>query len=67
MRHNATYAAYGISGDPAPSAADITVTRKLRDAAKLLEIELLDHVIVGDPKADPMAKGVFSFRDAGLL
>ena len=27
MRHNATYAVSGISGDPAPSAADIQVTR----------------------------------------
>jgi hypothetical protein len=33
------------SGDPAPSAADLHVTRKLRDAAKILEIEFLDHVI----------------------
>jgi len=55
------------SGDPAPSAADIHVTRKLRDAAKVLEIELLDHVIVGDAKGDPLHRGVYSFRDAGLL
>jgi DNA repair protein RadC len=55
------------SGDPAPSAADMHVTRKLRDAAKILEIELLDHVIVGDVKADPVARGVFSFREAGVL
>jgi DNA repair protein RadC len=55
------------SGDPAPSAADITVTRMLRDAAKVLDIELLDHVIVGDAKADPLARGVYSFREAGLL
>lgn len=55
------------SGDPAPSAADMVVTRKLRDAAKILEIELLDHVIVGDVKADPLARGVFSFRESGLL
>jgi DNA repair protein RadC len=43
------------------------VTRKLREAAKILEIELLDHVIVGDVKADPLARGVFSFREAGIL
>lgn len=55
------------SGDPAPSAADITVTRMLRDAAKILDIELLDHVIVGDAKADPTHRGVYSFREAGLL
>jgi DNA repair protein RadC len=55
------------SGDPAPSAADIHVTRKLRDAAKVLDIELLDHVIVGDAKGDPLHRGVYSFREAGLL
>src|ERR1041384_5150208 len=55
------------SGDPAPSAADMVVTRKLREAAKILEIELLDHVIVGHAEADPLKRGVFSFREAGLL
>ena len=34
------------SGDPAPSAADIQVTRQLREAAKAVDITLLDHVIV---------------------
>ena len=55
------------SGDPGPSQADITVTRALREAAKILEIELLDHVVVGDAKADPQGRGYFSFRGAGLL
>lgn len=55
------------SGDPAPSAADMVVTRKLRDAAKILEIELLDHVIIGHAEADPLKRGTFSFREAGLL
>lgn len=55
------------SGDPAPSSADLNITRKLREAAKILEIELLDHVVCGDPKADPLGRGVYSFREAGLL
>ena len=55
------------SGDPGPSQADITVTRALRDAAEILEIELLDHVIVGDAQSDPQGRGFFSFREAGLL
>ena len=55
------------SGDPAPSAADLHVTRKLREAAKVIEIELLDHVIVGDAKGDPLGRGVYSFREAGIL
>lgn len=36
------------SGDPHPSPQDIELTRKLRDAAKLLEIELVDHLIIGE-------------------
>lgn len=35
------------SGDPAPSEADIKVTRDLLRAGQLLKIELLDHVILG--------------------
>jgi DNA repair protein RadC len=33
------------SGDPAPSREDIHLSRRLREAGKLLCIELLDHVI----------------------
>ena len=55
------------SGDPAPSAADVQVTRQLRDAARALDIELLDHVIVGQPGADPRGTGYYSFREAGVL
>jgi DNA repair protein RadC len=55
------------SGDPAPSAADVTVTRTLRDAARILDIDLLDHVIVGDKAADPTGRGYYSFREAGVI
>ena len=36
------------SGDLAPSAADVQITRVLREAAKIIDIEFTDHVIVGD-------------------
>ncbi len=55
------------SGDPAPSAPDLQVTRQLREAAKAVDIDLLDHVIVGRASADPLGRGHFSFREAGLL
>ncbi|HEY4247541.1 MAG TPA: DNA repair protein RadC [Lacunisphaera sp.] len=55
------------SGDPAPSAADIQVTRQLREAAKTVDIELLDHVIVGRSNSDPRGIGYYSFREAGVL
>ena len=61
------YAVCGISGDPAPSAPDMHVTRQLREAAKAVDIELLDHVIVGRPASDPAGRGYFSFREAGML
>lgn len=55
------------SGDPAPSRADIQITRQLREAAKTVDIELLDHVIVGRTGADPAGRGYYSFREAGLI
>lgn len=55
------------SGDPAPSAADIQLTRQLREAARAVDIDLLDHVIVGRGTADPTGRGYYSFREAGLL
>ena len=37
------------SGDPAPSEADIKVTRDLIRAGQLLKIEVVDHVVIGRP------------------
>ena len=36
------------SGDPTPSKEDAEVTQRLRQAGKILGIELLDHIVVGD-------------------
>jgi DNA repair protein RadC len=55
------------SGDPSPSGPDVQVTRQLRDAARLIDIALIDHVIVGTPAADPIGKGYYSFREAGVM
>jgi DNA repair protein RadC len=55
------------SGDPAPSSADLQMTRLLREAAKTVEITLLDHVIVGSAGADPLGRGYYSFREAGMM
>lgn len=48
------------SNAPDPSRADISMTEKLRDALKLIDVTLHDHMIV-------TASGVFSFRQKGLL
>ena len=37
------------SGEPSPSEADIRITRDLIRAGQLLKIEVLDHVIIGNP------------------
>jgi DNA repair protein RadC len=47
------------SGSTNPSAADRQLTKRVVAAAKILQIEFLDHVIVG--------QGFFSFQEAGLL
>jgi len=48
------------SGDPTPSREDLDVTRRLSEAGRLIGIEILDHIIIGD--------GNFvSFREKGLL
>ena len=48
------------SGDPAPSQADIQITRRLGEAGKRVGISLLDHLIV-------TTGGHSSFRAMGLL
>ena len=48
------------SGDPNPSAEDIELTRRMKEAGQLLGIAVLDHVIVG-------AEGYVSLADRGLL
>jgi len=36
------------SGDPEPSPEDVAVTRRLVDAGKILGIDVLDHIVIGD-------------------
>lgn len=53
------------SGDPAPSSADHRLTIRLREAADLMQIKLIDHIILGS--ADEGRQPWFSFREAGIL
>jgi DNA repair protein RadC len=48
------------SGDPTPSRADIEMTRRIVDAAKVFDIQVHDHVIVG-------REDTKSFRALGLM
>jgi DNA repair protein RadC len=48
------------SGNLTASQADIDLTKKLKEAGKLLEIQVLDHLIIG-------GQNYFSFADEGIL
>lgn len=48
------------SGDPTPSREDIDLTRRLREAGKIMGIEVLDHIILG-------AARYVSLKERGLL
>ena len=50
------------SGDPTPSAEDIRITRQLVEAGRVLQIEILDHVIIG--RGD---QSFSSLRESGLV
>jgi len=72
LRPAVIHSAYGFllvhnhpSGDPAPSEADRRLTRRIRDAAELLQVHLVDHIIIGAP--DGQRSPYFSFKEAGLL
>jgi DNA repair protein RadC len=47
------------SGDPSPSPEDVAVTRQLVAAGRLLDIEVLDHLVVGQQR-------FVSLRERGL-
>ena len=48
------------SGNIQPSTQDIKLTKKINEGAKLLEINLLDHIIIGD-------ENYYSFADNGMM
>ncbi len=48
------------SGDPSPSGEDISLTRRMQEAGNLIDIQLLDHIIIGEHK-------YFSFAEKDLL
>ncbi|VDC48763.1 MULTISPECIES: DNA repair protein RadC [Brevundimonas] len=48
------------SGDPEPSRADIEMTRKIIDAARLFGLQVHDHLVIG-------RQGTASFKTLGLI
>jgi len=67
IRHALDRLAQGIiishnhpSGNKQPSTADTQITHKVRDAAALMDVNLLDHIIIAD-------NDYFSFADEGMI
>lgn len=54
------------SGDCQPSEGDIRVTRDLIRAGQLLKIDVLDHVVVGEPTPE-RPRAWFSLREGGYF
>ncbi|MCS7203404.1 MAG: DNA repair protein RadC [Thermodesulfovibrio sp.] len=48
------------SGDSTPSEQDIAITKKLKKASEILEINLLDHIIIGSGE-------YFSMKEKGII
>ena len=72
LRPAISHNAYGFilvhnhpSGDPSPSEADRRLTIRISEAARLLQVNLLDHLIIGTPA--PGRLPYFSFREAGVI
>lgn len=43
------------SGDSRPSSSDLDISKKLRKAGELLDIEVLDHIVLGDEEFHSIA------------
>lgn len=54
------------SGDPTPSAEDISITKRLVKAGELLNISVLDHIILGQ-RADGRDQDFASLKELGLM
>ena len=70
IRHGATaiiLAHNHPSGDPTPSSADLRVTNKIFEASKAVDLEMHDHVIVGEPSNCPNGIGYYSFSESEML
>jgi DNA repair protein RadC len=48
------------SGDPFPSEDDIKITHRIKKGAEILELELVDHIIIGDNQ-------YYSFKEEGRM
>ncbi len=52
------------SGDPNPSPEDVALTRRLVEAGKLLEVEVLDHLVIGENRYVSLRERALGFEAA---
>ncbi|HHE71177.1 MAG TPA: JAB domain-containing protein [Chloroflexi bacterium] len=52
------------SGDPSPSPEDVALTRRLIEAGKLLEIDVLDHLVIGQNRYVSLRERALGFESA---
>ena len=65
VRHNATSMIIvhnHPSGDPTPSSEDVAVTRTLVEAGTLMDIEVLDHLVIGNQRYVSMKERRLGFK-----
>jgi DNA repair protein RadC len=60
LPHQLCFATIIPQGNLKPSTSDISITKKMDEAARLMDIKVLDHIILAD-------RNYFSFADEGLL
>lgn len=63
LRSNAVYMVLlhnHPSGDPEPSREDIGITKRIKEAGKIVGIQLIDHIIIGDNQ-------YISLKERGVL
>ena len=48
------------SGNPSPSREDICLTERIRQAAEMIGLHLIDHIVIGD-------QAYYSFVENGML
>jgi DNA repair protein RadC len=65
MRYNTGYAVCGITGDPSPSEPDLRLTCRVLEASRILQLNLIDHVIIASPA--PGRSSNFSFKEGGVI
>lgn len=62
VTHNAAAVIFVLnhpSGDPEPSDADRSITKRLKDALGQVEVRVIDHIVVGSKRCESFAKRGF--------